>query len=129
MKHLATLALTAIILGSTSPALASGGYPLRVAEKLAFGVGNIVYSPVDLLTTPICYAVDFDQNVRLGLPGFLVGIPAGVALAVGRFTVGVGDLLSAPFVSPGSPQRRWHWLPMSGPYVLSHDPERIADAM
>jgi hypothetical protein len=128
MKKMAAIAATAIVLGSAAPALAGGGYPSRVAEKLAFGVGNIVYSPVDLLTTPICYAVDFDHNVRLGLPGFFVGIPAGIGHAVGRFTVGVGDLLSAPFASPGRPPRKWHWLPMTGPFVLSPEPESVDGA-
>jgi putative exosortase-associated protein (TIGR04073 family) len=108
------LICAALIAGAAAlPARDAGAsYVGSAAQKLALGVADIVWSPVELVATPVAWGANFDAHERLALMGFLVGIPVGVAQGVTRLGLGVAEVLTFPIADP---QRSRSWRPFLAP--------------
>ena len=104
------LALTIVGLTWTVPLDAQAGpgsYLKRVTVKLIYAVGDVLYSPLELIVTPVSHGIDFHRHDVPATLGAALGIPVGFVKGQIRFYRGIGDLITAPLVSERP--RRWEW--------------------
>jgi hypothetical protein len=113
-KTVRRLMLAMVVVGlmcaapQTAEASGAATYIAKMGQKVAFGLFDIIYSPVELLITPVTHGIDFDRHNRPTLAGVVLGVPIGFGMAEARFSRGVGDLVT--FWAASERQRRWEWV-------------------
>lgn len=121
----AVAAAVAVALGA-GEARAERSYVGAAAWKLGHGVLSILYSPVDGLTTPCAYALEFDRKngaVSAGL-GFGLGVVAGLFNGDFRAILGLAEVLTFPLVGDAQARRPFRVEPILGWTLL--EPPRTA---
>jgi hypothetical protein len=126
MNRLRTIVIALALLGLMAPLAAEaksgsrvGNYCAASGWKLAHGLLSIPYSAVDLVTTPVSMAIDWDSDGR-SLVGFSLGLTLGVVNAASRLEVGLAEVITFPFVSTYSPRpfkfepHAFGWSPIMG---------------
>lgn len=93
-----------------------GEYAVAAAVKGGTGLAQILYSPIDLVTTPAGFAVEMDGDGRAAL-GFGLGLFVGPINASLRAGAGLRDLLTFPFCQVGR-EREFHF----DPYLTGWNP-------
>ncbi len=106
------LLLAMIIAGMTwtIPQNAEAGllsYIGRATVKLVYGVGDIIYSPLELIISPVTHGIDFDRHDVPSVIGAGIGLPVGVTKTYIRAYRGVTDI--ATFLLVSERPRRWEW--------------------
>jgi hypothetical protein len=105
------LAMTIVGLTWTAPQSAQAGlgsYLKNSTMKLAYAVGDIVYSPLEIIISPITHGIDFDRHDVPAIIGAVgIGVPVGVVKSYVRYYRGFWDLMTFPLVSERP--RRWEW--------------------
>ena len=97
-RSLAALAAVAV-LSLAAPADARS-YGQAAGAKLVHALADIVYSPFELIVTPVAWSLDFEREEGRALTGFVHGIVPGAGLGAIRLLRGTGDLLTFPIASP-----------------------------
>ena len=92
----------------TAEASGAATYVAKMGQKIAFALFDIIYSPVELLITPVTHGIDFDRHNRPTLAGVMLGVPIGFAMADARFSRGVGNVVT--FWAASERRRRWEWV-------------------
>lgn len=111
MRNLA-LGLVTVIALAGAPLQAEAGvvsYPKRVTTKLTHGLLDLVWSPLELVISPVTHMIDFDRHSRIGLYGAQVGLFVGAVKAEARFTRGFVDVFTCVFPSERYDHWDWEW--------------------
>jgi hypothetical protein len=129
MRNLALGLIAAIALAS-APQTAQAGvgsYVLRSGVKLTHGVADVLYSPVELVISPVTHIVDYDRHNRIGLYGVGPGMFVGMVKAESRFIRGFADAFT--FFLPSERHSRWDWeWSFAGWQVPLSEPQMMEDA-
>lgn len=103
--------LTALVAAFVAaPMTANAGalsYPSRTFAKLVHGLMDVVYSPAEILISPVTHAIDFDRHDRVGLWGAQLGLFTGLVKANARLGRGVSDVVT--FLLPSERHDNWSW--------------------
>jgi len=104
MNHRSTFAsiLAVAVLVTLAPAQShageTGNYFAAAGQKLGFGALSALYSPLELIVTPVAFGLQMDRDGR-SLLGVLCGIPAGAVNMSMRLAEGSRDVLTFPLTT------------------------------
>jgi hypothetical protein len=104
------LAMTIVGMTWTVPQNAEAGllsYIGRATVKLVYGVGDIIYSPLELIISPVTHGIDFDRHDVPAAIGAGIGLQVGATKTYIRAYRGVTDI--ATFLLVSERPRPWEW--------------------
>lgn len=107
-----SMMIAMLVLALASPAAAGPvetSYVHRAGTKLAHGLADIAWSPMETLVTPVMGGMEWETRYDRPLVGFLVGIPVGIYGAAGRSIRGSIDVLTFPIASMKFDSWSWDW--------------------
>jgi hypothetical protein len=119
MTTIAVVVVVAVMMGlGGAPARAGEGalrssYPGAAAVKLAHGLGYMLYSPAELVVTPVAFAVEQDRKAGgIGAGrGLFVGLLFAPFNVLARYTIGGGEAFTFAFVGDPTAARPFDFTP------------------
>jgi hypothetical protein len=111
MKRCFLTLLTLILMSASTPASArdAGEYLTDAGLKLGFGIGDVLYSPFEVIVHTGVYTIDFDEERSRDTGGTVVGLLVGGARGLTRLSRGVIDIGTFFWPADRQSERTWEW--------------------